>query len=1052
MTPLASQDAQVHKIYISGTFQGNLMNEFTELTGKNNVLHAFFEQNCHAKVQDSVPLSVLKEKDKKFWIFKVPLKAFKVPQIKPLERHAVDKTVNLNLLAKSKVPIQDALNANDTTKESGGLMHENDRERQQDIQDGYKGERNGSEWAEVGGKSSSTGSVLVNEKGNTEDLKGGTRKPETYDQDGIQGKEDSITANGLRGQVSIIHDAGAANGSHIDGITENNSQNAGVGNTSQSEDATVVQEDGHQVAGSSNSTGQEVEINGNSCRNGADTSETTPQRDERNGNEEAGVLPGGSGAGNGEDVGLDNFEGSPSGNGADEDEDKGSGDDEGKEIGNGEKGSDISKGQEGQSHGEEDDEDNSLGQNSVSSEDDGPGDKEDAHVIDGDNISKSEEDSAGIPENNDSQKTEDTQKPSHRENKAVENRITEKSEPPAIGKSHNKGMEMESPSSGHRNNVTKEAGKVNEDKESKGQHGMIVGKGNVKRQGEIDIIQGAGQKLESGNKLGPSKTHSDSNSDGYDSYEFDGESMQGDDPNSSDESNGSDDANSEGRGDIHGYEDHHPAYVPVGTFLRSARITNMKNKQQHFFFSFQESSESSEESKLSSEEQANEDPSDSTESEEVLGPDGQQHIHRPAGGLSRRGGSEGDNKDDDEDESGDDTFGDDDGGPGPEERRSGGDSRLGSDEDSADTTQSREDSAPQGDEGAHDTTSESRDLDREDEGNSRPEGGDSTPDSESEEHWVGGGSEGDSSHGDGSEFDDEGMQSDDPGAYRSERGNSRISGAGLESRESKGDDEEQASTQDSHESPAAAYPRRKFFRKSRLPEEDGRGELDDSRTTEVMSDSTENPDSKEAGLGQSREHGKSESRQESEENRSPEDSQDVQDPSSESSQEVDLPSQENSSESQEEALHESRGDNPDNATSHSREHQADSESSEEDVLDKPSDSESTSTEEQADSESDESLRSSEESPESTEEQNSSSQEGGQTQSRSQESPSEEDDGSDSQDSSRSKEDSNSTESVSSSEEEALAKNTEVESRKLTVDAYHNKPIGDQDDNDCQDGY
>lgn len=84
----------------------------------------------------------------------------------------------------------------------------------------------------------------------------------------------------------------------------------------------------------------------------------------------------GSGAGNGEDVGLDNFEGSPSGNGADEDEDKGSGDDEGKEIGNGEKGSDTSKGQEGQSHGEEDDEDNSLGQNSVSSEDDGPGDKE----------------------------------------------------------------------------------------------------------------------------------------------------------------------------------------------------------------------------------------------------------------------------------------------------------------------------------------------------------------------------------------------------------------------------------------------------------------------------------------------------------------------------------------------------------------------------------------------------------------------------------------------------------------------------------------------------
>eukprot|EP00069_Balaena_mysticetus_P021179 bmy_13439T0 len=66
-------------------------------------------QNCHAKFQDSVPLSVLKEKDKKSWIFKVPLKAFKVPQIKPLARHAVDKSVNLHLLAKLKVPIQDEL-------------------------------------------------------------------------------------------------------------------------------------------------------------------------------------------------------------------------------------------------------------------------------------------------------------------------------------------------------------------------------------------------------------------------------------------------------------------------------------------------------------------------------------------------------------------------------------------------------------------------------------------------------------------------------------------------------------------------------------------------------------------------------------------------------------------------------------------------------------------------------------------------------------------------------------------------------------------------------
>lgn len=63
------------------------------------------EQNCHAKVQDSVPLSVLKEKDKKFWIFKVPLKAFKVSwnifftrnQLTPLERNSSFREANLIL-------------------------------------------------------------------------------------------------------------------------------------------------------------------------------------------------------------------------------------------------------------------------------------------------------------------------------------------------------------------------------------------------------------------------------------------------------------------------------------------------------------------------------------------------------------------------------------------------------------------------------------------------------------------------------------------------------------------------------------------------------------------------------------------------------------------------------------------------------------------------------------------------------------------------------------------------------------------------------------------
>lgn len=276
--------------------------------------------------------------------------------------------------------------------------------------------------------------MLANEEGNTEDLNGGTGKPETYGHDGLH-QEDSTTANGVRGQVSIIDSARTANGSNINGITGNNSQNGGVGNASQSEDATVVQEDGHQGAGSNNGTGHKDEISGNFCRNGGDTSEETPQREgESNGNEETGVTPGESGDSNREDVALDNSDGSPSGNGADENEDKGSGDDEGEETGNGEKGPDNSKGQEGQPHETEGDDDNSLGQSSLSGEADDPADKEDTHATDGNNTSKSEDDFDGISGDDGSQKIEDTQKHNHRESKAVENGITEKLEPPAIGK------------------------------------------------------------------------------------------------------------------------------------------------------------------------------------------------------------------------------------------------------------------------------------------------------------------------------------------------------------------------------------------------------------------------------------------------------------------------------------------------------------------------------------------------------------------------------------------------------------------------------------------
>lgn len=280
--------------------------------------------------------------------------------------------------------------------------------------------------------------MLVIEEGNTEDQNGVTGKLETYGYDGPHGKEGSTTANGIWGQESIIDNAGIVNGSNINRNIDKNSNNGDAGDASQSEDATVVQADGDQIAGSKNSTGHEDEINRNSCGSEGSTSEITPQREgEGNWNQEEGVTPGGSGAGNGGDAGLDNSDGSPSGNGAEEDEDKGSGDDEGEETGNGKEDTDTSKGQEGQPSRKEDN-DNSLGQNSMSSEDDDPQDKEDPHGTDGDNTSKSEEDSDSIPKAKHSQIIEDMQKPNHRENKDMEKKITDKLEPSAIGKRQDK--------------------------------------------------------------------------------------------------------------------------------------------------------------------------------------------------------------------------------------------------------------------------------------------------------------------------------------------------------------------------------------------------------------------------------------------------------------------------------------------------------------------------------------------------------------------------------------------------------------------------------------
>lgn len=343
-------------------------------------------------------------------------------------------TINFELFL-----FQNELNANDSTKEIGILMHENEIGRQQYAKDGYKGERNGSEWAEIEEKSFFTHSKLINEERNPDDQNGGTGKSRTYGHDGLHGKEDSTSAHGIRRQVSIINNTGAENGSNTNGNTDKNLITGDVGDMSQSEDSTVVKEDEYQVARSNGSTVHEDGINEHSPRNEGHTSEITPQRaSEGNNNEEAGVMPRGSGAGDRENAGLDNSDGIPSGDGADEDEDKGSGDDDGEETENGKEGTDNRKGQEGQGHGKEDDDDNSLRQDSISSEDDDPEDKEEPHDMDGNNASKSEEDSGGIPEDTDSQRIEDTQKPKHKENSGVEHGINKDSEPNTNGKSQDK--------------------------------------------------------------------------------------------------------------------------------------------------------------------------------------------------------------------------------------------------------------------------------------------------------------------------------------------------------------------------------------------------------------------------------------------------------------------------------------------------------------------------------------------------------------------------------------------------------------------------------------
>nr|XP_021483801.1 dentin sialophosphoprotein-like [Meriones unguiculatus] len=464
--------------------------------------------------------------------------AIPVPQIIPLERRLVEESVPVPLVAHSRTAAQNELHIGNTPEDSSDPPNGSEVGQQLHTKDSYNREGNGSEPVDVGGKNF-TKPILANEQGNSADE---NENVETYAHGGIHAHRENSTANGLRGQVNLTEN-GEAKESDINGHADDQgTKTVGASNVSQSGDAAFVQENGPQVAGSENSTNNEVGIH----EGGVPTQETAPQGEgEGSENKGAEVTPG-----IGED-GFHNTDEGPSGDGEEEDEVTGSGDDEGTGAEDGKGGHDDSKGQEGQSHGGEH---GSRGQSSVSSEDDYSNEKENSpNGHDGNNTSSSEEND-GTEEGNGSPAMQENQKLTHKDNRGTGSGITSPSEACPPGKSEDQGIEVEGPKTGNKSNITKESGKPSENKDSHGSHGMEVDKRNSPKQGESDKSQGAAEKPEAVRKAGHSKISSGSNSDLGDSYDFDDASMQGDDPNSSDESNGSDDADSESENesDSHG--------------------------------------------------------------------------------------------------------------------------------------------------------------------------------------------------------------------------------------------------------------------------------------------------------------------------------------------------------------------------------------------------------------------------------------------------------------------------------------------------------------------
>nr|AAA18932.1 sialoglycoprotein [Rattus norvegicus] len=364
--------------------------------------------------------------------------AIPVPQLVPLERDIVEKSADVPFLAHPGTAAQNELHINNATNDDSPKGSE--LGRQVHSNGGYERDRNGSESIAVGGKSSPTQPILANAQGNSakerEDV-------ETYGHDGIHAGGENSTANGIRGQVGIAENAEEAKESKVHGQPHQDTKTGLASDTSQNGDATLVQENEPQVAGSKNSTNHEVGTHGS----GVAAQETTPQREgEGSENQGAEVTPS-----IGEGAGLDNTEGSPSGNGIEEDEDTGSGDGVGADAGDGRESHDGTEGHEGQSSGGNND---NRGQGSVSTEDDDSKEQEGSpNGRGGDNTSSSEE--TGIEEGDGTQTTQDNQNLS-----PTEGGIISQAEACPSGQSQNQGLETEGSSTGNKSSITKESGKA----------------------------------------------------------------------------------------------------------------------------------------------------------------------------------------------------------------------------------------------------------------------------------------------------------------------------------------------------------------------------------------------------------------------------------------------------------------------------------------------------------------------------------------------------------------------------------------------------------------